>query len=292
MIRGRTLGGVRARHGKKRERDEKPHRLKQGAAEGASRVAAALPATVLRDPGFAQADPERRAEAVRSIQQTQGNAQLQRLLHGEGASLQRAMAPPQRGLPHEIRPNLMEQIEAALAADRQGALNTLVKELAAKGEIDLSYLEGGGMTYVSSRARMAPGHYGHTSLSPGKERPRPSKVVIGPDAFRTPGDLMATVMHEWQHVLQFRRPDMASEASDEFEARLWEAENLEKTGLWRDAVYMGRIRGDLEAWWKRLSTDEQTQMKERYLAALEAIKTGVERLRREQMVQQIGEGKR
>jgi hypothetical protein len=220
------------------------------------------------------------------LQRTRGNQFVQRVVAGEGA-VQRQEEPPEPsrtvpGLPREVA----TQVEANLGGNRQTALDTLTKTLSDRRDIDLSFLTGEKMTSVSDATRMAPGHYGLTSLSPGTGRPRPCRVEIGPDAFRSLGDLYATVMHEWLHVLQFRRPAAASEAADELEARLWEVENLERTGLWRDARYMGRIRGDLNGWWARLTLQEQGSYQNRYDAARQQITAMTGRLEEEQFRQQ------
>ena len=224
-----------------------------------------------------------------ALQHAHGNAYVQRLMRSSSALLQRqagtgAASRSVPGLPHDV----VEQIQANLGSNRQAALDALTDALVGQGDVDRSFLVGETITYVTDKSRMAPGHYGHTSLSPGTGRPRPSSVDIGPDAFRSVSDLYATVMHEWQHVLQFRRPETASEPADELEARLWEVENIEQTGLWRNPGYMGRIRGDLQGWWQRLTDVEQAAFAERYQAALAIITRMTERLQEEQFQQQRG----
>jgi hypothetical protein len=173
---------------------------------------------------------------------------------------------------------VVARIEAGLSENRQAALDALTAALAGRGSINLSHLTGETMTYVDDKSGMAPGHYGHTSLSPGSGRPRPCRVDIGPDAFRSVSDLYTTVMHEWMHVAQFRRPEMASEAADELEARLWEVENLHLTGHSRSLEYLRWIRGDLQAWWRRLTDVEQAAFSGRFTAAQQTVEDALMRL--------------
>jgi len=170
-----------------------------------------------------------------------------------------------------LRQRTVVSIEQDLAKDPQAALNTLVAALAGNSTIDVTFLTDERMTAVADTSRMRPGHYGNTALSPGTGRPRPCRVDIGPDAFRSVGDLYATVMHEWQHVLQFRRTTSASEAVDELEARLWEVEHMRETGMAREAMYTSTLRTQLSIWWRRLTADEQSLFERRYRTALQMI---------------------
>lgn len=178
------------------------------------------------------------------------------------------------GLPQDV----VTKIEGHLETARQAALDALAAALAGRGSIDLTYLTGSAVNYVEDTSRMAPGHFGHTSLSPGTGRPRPCIIDVGPDAFRTVSELYATVMHEWQHVLQFRRPEAASEAADELEARLWEVENLGQTGLARNLEYLRWMRSDLNRWWRQLSDVEKAAFNERFEAARQDIEDALMRL--------------
>jgi hypothetical protein len=215
-----------------------------------------------------------RSDRIRLLQRTQGNAYVQRLAQNSAAIIQRRASRTVPGLPHDV----VTRIETGLSDNRQGVLDTLTGTLAGRGSISLSHLTGEAMNYVDDKSGMAPGHYGHTSLSPGTGRPRPCRVDIGPDAFRSVGDLYATVMHEWQHVLQFRRPDSASEAADEMEARLWEVENMQLTGKSRNFQYLRWMRGDLRAWSARLTDVEQAAFAERIAAAQQSIEDALMRL--------------
>jgi hypothetical protein len=216
-----------------------------------------------------------------------GNATIQRALRStlrrQTATGASATVP---GLPNDT----VNDVQAKLEADRPGALASLQAALSSSGKIDLSFLTDGAMSYISDTSRMRPGHSGVTSLSPGSGRPRPCRVEIGPDAFRSVSVLYTTVMHEWQHVLQFRRSGAGGEAADELEARLWEIENLEQTGLWRDASYMGRIQGQLDHWWGEMKAEEQSPYRPRYETALTTIVSMRQRLTDEQFRQQQGGG--
>lgn len=203
-----------------------------------------------------------------------GNRQAETLLRNarDGLRIQlqprggrRSAAVP--GLPHRV----VTTIEGTLSSDPQAALNALVAALAADGKIDVTFLTDNRMTAVTDTSVMRPGHYGNTALSPGTGRPRPCRVDIGPDAFRTVNDLYATVMHEWQHVLQFRRTTGASEPADELEARLWEVKHMRETGTDRTATYTSTLRTQLRIWWRQLTPEEQSVFERRYEEALETI---------------------
>jgi hypothetical protein len=81
------------------------------------------------------------------------------------------------GLPQDV----VTKIEGHLETGRQAALDALAAALAGRGSIDLTYLTGSAVNYVEDTSRMAPGHFGHTSLSPVIGRPRPCIIDIGPD---------------------------------------------------------------------------------------------------------------
>jgi hypothetical protein len=212
-----------------------------------------------------------RGDSLRLLQQAHGNAYVQRAFRVASPGLQRESAPqPKRPVPG-LEAELVAQIETQLSQNGQAALDTLFAALVKRGDMDPSFLAGERMTVVKDTEAMAPGHHGHTTLTEGKERPRPSKVVIGPDAFASVGDLYATVMHEWKHVLQFRQPELVSDAMAEFEAFLWEAENIEQTGLWQDMDYMQRIGNLMRASWTKFSEVEKAAMRPRYEAAQELL---------------------
>jgi hypothetical protein len=232
-----------------------------------------------RDLAAARLDTTLRIESTRRLQQAQGNAYVLRLLASEAPGLQRQpRAQPSAavpGLPREV----VTRIEAALETNRQSALDTLGAALVTRGDLDLSFLIGSTMNYVDDRSRMAPGHYGHTSLGPGTGRPRPCRLDIGPDAFRSVGDLYTTVLHEWKHVLQFRRPETASEAADEIEARIWEVENMGLTGMEGNYEFLRNIRSGIVSWERRLESDaEKAAFAPRIAAAQQAIDDAVQRI--------------
>ena len=216
-----------------------------------------------------------------------GNATIQRVLR---STLQRQTATEASARVPGLPSDTVNDVQAKLEADPAGALASLQAALSSNGKIVLSFLTDGAMSYISDTSRMRPGHSGVTSLSPGSGRPRPCRVEIGPDAFRSVSVLYTTVMHEWQHVLQFRRPEASGEAADELEARLWEIENLEQTGLWHDTSYMGRIQGQLDHWWGEMNAEEQSPYRPRYETALTTITSMRQRLADEQFRQQQGGG--
>ena len=199
-------------------------------------------------------------------------------------TVQRAAVP---GLPARR----VRQAEANLTSDPQAAVNTVVQGLVDRGQVNTSYLDGGRVTYVGDRSRMPRGHYGHTSLTSGTTHPRPCRVIVGPDALRNVGLLYTTIMHEYQHVLQFRTSGRgAAEAVDEVEARLWEVEHLQDSGLWRDTQYMAVLPGQLQHWWNELTSAQQAPLRARYRRAQATIQQMNRRRLEEQFRQQTGGG--
>jgi hypothetical protein len=222
----------------------------------------------------------RQAQALQ-LQRRHGNQVAQRLLGGiwsrrlPGGWIQReddggvaAGAGARSTEVPALSQTAVTTARANLSGDPQAAIDAVVADLVAQGQVDVSFLEGGQMRF-SSRAHLAPGHYGHTSLTPGTQRPRPCRVVIGQDAMRNVGILYTTIMHEWQHVIQFRTGPATGrgEAVDETEARLWEVENLEQSGLWRDTAFMSVLPGQLNHWWGRLTPEQQQPLATRYRTA-------------------------
>jgi hypothetical protein len=232
---------------------------------------------VLRNHHGLQAEGPRLAGDLRLLQHIHGNAFVQRLMGPAAIQRQPRAQAASRAVPG-LAQDVVDQIATHLETGRQAALDALATALAGRGSIDPSYLIGSALNYVEDSSRMAPGHFGHTSLSAGTGRPRPCIIDIGPDAFRTVNELYATVMHEWQHVLQFRRPEAASEAADELEARLWEVENLAQTGLSRNLEYLRWMRNDLNRWWRQLGDVEKAAFNERYEAARLDIEDALMRL--------------
>jgi hypothetical protein len=220
-------------------------------------------------------------EVVRPEELTPASVQLEAHQDASPGAVQRTAEVP--GLPA----NRVRQAEANLTSNPQAAVNAVVQGLVDRGQVNLSYLAGGRVTYVSDRSRMPRGHYGHTSLSPGTGHPRPCRVIVGPDAMRNVGLLYTTIMHEYQHVLQFRTSGRGvAEAVDEVEARLWEVEHLEDSGLWRDIQYMAVLPGQLQHWWGELTPTQQTPLRARYRAAQATIQEMNRRRLEEQFRQQ------
>jgi len=116
-------------------------------------------------------------------------------------------------------------------------------------------------------------------------------VIVGPDALRNVGLLYTTIMHEYQHVLQFRtRTGGAGEAMGEVDARLWEVEHLQDSGLWRDIQYMAVLPGQLQHWWNELTSTQQRPLRARYRTAQATIQQMNRRRLEEQFRQQTGGG--
>ena len=230
-------------------------------------------------------EAQRCALAIK-IGQVQGNYHLQKAVYRQTESA----SQPSSTVPG-LTNGQVSQVQANLTTNPQAAVNTIAKALADKGQVTLSYIEGNTIGYVGDRSRMRPGRYGDTSLTPGTGLPRPCRVIIGPDAVESVSTLYSTIMHEYQHVLQYRTGRTGEEAATELEAYLWEVENLEKTGMWRRVRAMAELPGQLTHWWEELSTnDERERYRTRYEAARETIRRLNERRLEEQSRQQRGRG--
>jgi hypothetical protein len=89
-------------------------------------------------------------------------------------------------------------------------------------------------------------------------------------------------------VLQ-NRAGRFEEPVAEVEAHLWEVENLERTGLWRDVREMAELPARLAHWWKRLRPAQRTPpLQTRYDAARAHLAEMNRRRLQEQLRQQTG----
>lgn len=128
--------------------------------------------------------------------------------------------------------------------DRQGAIDRLVEHLGDDGQIDRDLLQDRRMFYsrsISGEGEAAPPGFDRDPET-GERTARPTRVRIGRAAFtRDLSWLYTSVMHEYQHVLQFQRPGardtMGQAAIDwlierqEVEAYAWEILNSRTTGM-------------------------------------------------------------
>lgn len=141
-------------------------------------------------------------------------------------------------LPNAVSVPLRQQLVDMIVADRRG-----------KGT-DFSIMERGFPVYVSSfpsellRQGLSPNANGVTvpANSPPVNTGSRPLVLIGPMAFGTSRDplnerlvrIYSTIMHEYQHVLQWQHPSQARAMGRhrrEVEAFFWEIENSRRTGL-------------------------------------------------------------
>ena len=175
------------------------------------------------------------------MQRFAGNGAVAALV--AASALQRQAVVPSKeapGLPETVATEVNKQLAAH---KRQEALNVLVAHLGTTGEIDLTLLEGKKMYYVAATAGEG------LSPEPGYQKDglgglvaRPTPVRIGPAAFKQGLSwLYSSVMHEYQHVLQFHNPGAKGTTGQvpipwlierqEVEAYAWEILNATKTGL-------------------------------------------------------------
>jgi hypothetical protein len=145
--------------------------------------------------------------------------------------------------------------------DRQGAIDRMVEHLSADGQLDRDLLLDRKMFYsrsISGEGEAAPPGFARDPES-GELTAQPTRVRIGRAAFSQDLTwLYTTIMHEYQHVLQFQRPGaigtMGQVAIDwlierqEVEAYAWEILNSRTTGMFHNPTQM-------RSTWRRLHGD-------------------------------------
>jgi hypothetical protein len=103
-------------------------------------------------------------------------------------------------------------------------------------------------------------------------------VEIYPRAFMGYSDqeslsfLIGTIVHEYIHILQNRVGGTQTIPQREFQAWLWEAENIMATGTQPRTVTAQQIAMHLELFYNQLSLTERTAYQTRYTAALSALR--------------------
>jgi hypothetical protein len=137
------------------------------------------------------------------------------------------------------------------AGKRQKALNAVISDLAGSGKIDLALLKGGKMHYRSSISdygeAIPPGF--KKDPKTGKWKSKPTPVNIGRPAFKKGiSFLYSTIMHEYQHVLQFQERGAKGTKGQvalnwlilrqEVEAYAWEILHSKETGLFKKPKLM------------------------------------------------------
>lgn len=217
-----------------------------------------------------------RSQLVTDIQRHHGNRHVQHLL-GETVSadnrsdatidsaLNQSISPtkvqrqpseeapvsqPVPGLPNAIVVQVEKDIAVGTPASRQDAIDVIVAELAARGEVDRALMDKQRMFFDPALLDEGDTKSWWEDTSEGGAKPLPSTVKIGPPAFASVSWLYTTILHEARHAVQFQQlssePD--KQAANEVDAYLTSIEAAAKTGanaaeileLWR------RLRDD---WW-------------------------------------------
>lgn len=211
-----------------------------------------------------------RQEMATQIGQVGGNRQIQQMIlptdHVNLPGLiqkEDAKAEADKNVPSPEAPGLTvkvaDQIKDHIRKhERRKALEVLVKHLGATGQIDLDLLSKHKMYYSSKLggegAASPPGF--HRDPVTGKWISKPTPVRIGPDAFgKGLSWLYSSVMHEFQHVLQFQQKVASGTMGQrslgwlierqEVEAYATEIINSEKTG-------MNKHPKQMQETWRRL----------------------------------------
>ena len=271
---------------KRRRRDEETGRQERGAASRAGRQAASpVPlAPLLR---YASDHPDVPtvqpliARQLRALQSSHGNQYVARMM----SAVQRQAAPAAPAgpvedtaeawvawvVPSSEAPGLSDYTvkkvaKLVKAKKRQQAIDAILYDLAAVRDVDLAKLKGRKMYYSSSVAgeglALEPG-YAKDPAS-GERKAKPAVVRIGRKAF-TKGIswLYSSIMHEYQHVLQFQSPGAKGTSGQvslgwlikrqEVEAYASELMNSKKTGLFNKPKLMRET-------WRRLHSDHWVKL--------------------------------
>jgi hypothetical protein len=180
---------------------------------------------------------------------------------------------------------IVKEVQALLKAKkRQAALNVIVSELGKKGDIDLDLLDEKKMYYapsvVGEGEAPEPG-YAKDPMT-GERKAKPTVVRLGSAAFsRGVSWLYTSIMHEYQHVLQFQSPGAKGTKGQvtlgwlierqEVEAYAWECMNAEKTGLAQKPKLMRDTWHRLhEDHWLRLGKKSRVLLNDLYVKAHDA----------------------
>jgi len=130
------------------------------------------------------------------------------------------------------------------AADKQAAINAVVKDMVKSSAISLSKLDGKKVYYDA--ATVGEGLTNTTFKATGGANP--SKVTMGDAAFSSLSWLYSSILHEYQHVKQhqaLKSPAGWSEDKAEVEAYTKEILKSEATGVYKN-------KANMEELWKRL----------------------------------------
>jgi len=229
----------------------------------------------------------------KSVRKRTGKAILQR--QPRGAPRSKVVSDLDEATVEEAKSKLRF---AKLAAARQSVIDIIVSGI--KNKVDFSLMKDGKPVYVAEAS-----YTGRTVVEIDETKGKSPKlkgkprVLIGPPAFPTvPINLISddaqeeflnggvvhlysTIMHEYQHVLQWKDPVRSikiGKPGREVEAHFWEIENHMKTGLskypelfknaWKDATEQWQeFKKSKE--WGELDKSEQERYEKWYKRVLE-----------------------
>ena len=231
-----------------------------------------------------------RQALVKQIGQIQGNRHLQNLLvHGAIPSM---IQRQDEDIAEEAaEPAASEEVPmisetTATAANEhiqerrwQDAIDVVVDDLVNSGHIDRSLLLRGSIRYgsgVSGEGLATP--RGYARDEEGNRIARPTRVQIGRAAFRRGLPwLVTSIMHEYQHVLQFQttgpaaiKGQAASEGlirTQEVEAYAWEMLNARRTGMAAEPRQIRETWRRLHDYWSRLGNPGKRRVNDLYTRA-------------------------
>jgi hypothetical protein len=192
-------------------------------------------------------------------------------------------------LPSAEAPNLSQGTvqlahEAIAHGNKQQAIDVIVNEMVRTGQIDRAKLLGGRVHYQ-------PGLVGEGATTPRSFRREPRTgertalrrpVDIGNDAFRNVPWLYSSILHEYQHVLQFERPSglptiasvvpgqqsaMLYYKQKDVEAYATEILHAHETGVDQHPPDVRDLWGRLHDAWSYLDLAKKQPLKDLYLQA-------------------------
>jgi hypothetical protein len=247
-----------------------------------------------------QIQATQRQALAAEIGRRQGNLHLRRVL-GEGpiATVQRVDGEEEVEAEAEAEAEAEPEAEAgpsdevpmisdatATAANEhieerrwQDAIDVVVDDLVGAGHIDRSLLRRGRIRYsgaVSGEGVARP--RGYYRDDEGNRRARRTDVRMGRAAFRRGLPwLVTSIMHEYQHVLQFQTggpalirgqaPSRGLIRTQEVEAYAWEMLNARRTGMAERPRQVRETWRRLHDYWSRLGTPGKRRVSDLYTRA-------------------------
>lgn len=202
------------------------------------------------------------------LQPTVGNRAVAAVLFRQTVTGPQPISKDVPGLPDHVVVRVEEQLVSGTSLRAQAAIDLIVGVLAARGDIDLSLIEGRRMTFDPSLT-----DEGHTQQwgkqAPGGGfHPLPSTVRIGPPALTNVAWLYSTIIHENRHAEMFQTAQC--DPFKEVDAYLHNIEHADEAGL--DAGEVLELWGRLDDEWSQIGDALKVIYRDRYDAAKRTVR--------------------